>query len=342
MRIIRATLVDGLRWNEFVDRQRLACVYHRFEWGAMFKSVYGAEPFYLMALDGQTVAGVLPIMELSSPLFGRIMSSMPFFGHGGVLATDRLVVEALACEAARVAIRRGVRYLELRHLEEHDLGWFERRDKVNMVCEIPSSSEELFKRFKAKLRSQIRRPEKAGHTVRDGRHELLHAFWQVYSENMRDLGSPCHSERLFGALLDTFGARSRVIVVFDGHEPIAGGIVVGGQGTLEIPCASSLRSYNTTSPNMMLYWRVLRFACDEGYERFNFGRSTVGEGTYRFKKQWGAKPWPIVYHTWVPAGSGPPEMKPDSPKFRLAVRAWRKLPVSVARLIGPSIVRGIP
>jgi hypothetical protein len=159
---------------------------------------------------------------------------------------------------------------------------------------------------------------------------------------MRDLGSPCHSERLFGAILDLFGPRSSVIVVFDDEAPIAGGLVVGDGRTLEIPCASSLRSHNKTSPNMMLYGAVLRHACEEGCERFNFGRSTPGEGTYRFKAQWKAKPTPIVYHTWVPECAAPPSLKPTSGKYKNAVSAWRRLPVPVARLLGPPIVKGIP
>lgn len=342
MLVARASETDAGRWNAFVDAHPGACVYHRFEWGPLFEAVYGSRSRSLIATQGAEVLGVLPIVELRSALFGRIWSSMPFFGHGGMLVDEEAAAELLAHEAARLAARAGARFIELRHLVEHDLGWHERRDKVNMVLTLPGSAEALFKGFKSKLRSQIKRPEKAGHTVRSGRHELLHAFWLVYSENMRDLGSPCHSERLFGAILDTFGEKSRVFAVYDGDHPIGGGFVVGGQGTLEIPCASTLRSHNGTSPNMMLYGEVLRFACGEGYARFNFGRSTVDEGTYKFKAQWGAVPRPLVYHTWVPAGAEPPSLKPTSGKFRRAVELWTKLPVSLARLAGPPIVKGIP
>jgi FemAB-related protein (PEP-CTERM system-associated) len=346
MLVVSAVPGDAARWNEYVAYRPEGCVYHRFEWGELFARAYGSAPVYLLAQQGRSVVGALPMIELRSALFGKILSSMPYFGHGGMLADDELVAVALAEEAGRIALRRGARFMELRHLVEHELGWFERRDKANMALELPGSYDTLLAGFKAKLRSQIKRPEKAGHQVIDGRHELLHPFWLVYSENMRDLGSPCHSERLFGEILDTFGPRSRVVVVLDGGEPVAAGIVVGNAGTrvstLEIPCASSLRRANKTSPNMMLYSRVLRFACDEGYRRFNFGRSTIDSGTYRFKEQWGAAPRPIVYHVWVPPGAPPPGLRPDSPKFKAAAAAWTRLPVPVARLLGPRIVHGIP
>lgn len=346
MRVKRAEAADGPKWNEYVDANDGACVYHRFEWAEVFERAYGSVSQGLIAIAGQRVVGVLPMIELNSPIFGRIFCGMPFFGHGGMLADDALVVEALASEAARRATMRGAKYIELRHLIDLELGWFERRDKTNMILELPQVSSELFKGLKKKrrdkLKAQIRRPEKAGHIVRDGRHDLLHPFWLVYSENLRDLGSPAHSEKLFAIILDVFGAAARTFVVFDDEDPIAGGIVVGGQGTLEIPCASSLRSHNATSPNMMLYARVLQFACDAGYQHFNFGRSTINAGTYRFKKQWGAEPAPLIYDIWQPLGSPSPELKPDNPKFQMAVKAWKRLPVGVARLVGPQLVRGIP
>lgn len=346
MLVVHAEPGDAGPWNEYVTSRPEGCVYHRFEWGGLFERVYGSAPVYLLAKAGSRVVGVLPMIELRSVAFGRILCSMPYFGHGGLLADDELVAEALAGEAARVARRGGAKFVELRHLVEHDLGWFECRDKVNMALDLPRSYDQLLAGYKAKLRSQIKRPERAGHRVIDGRHELLHAFWQVYSENLRDLGSPCHSERLFGAILDVFGPRARVVVVLGDGAPVAAGLVVGNAGvpgaTLEIPCASSLREANKTSPNMMLYGRVLRFACDEGYARFNFGRSTIDSGTYKFKAQWGATPRPIVYHVWAPPGAPSPRLRPDNPKFKVAVAAWTRLPVPVARLLGPAIVHGIP
>lgn len=340
---------DALSWSEYVDAHPGACVYHEFAWREVFERAYGSKPVFLIARQGRRVVGVLPMIGLESLAFGRILCGMPFFGHGGMLADDEQVAEALAAEAARRGRDWGVRSIELRHLVDHDLGWEEGREKVNMVLPLPEGGTEELLRFRNlkkksrdKLKAQIRRPEKAGHQSFDGRHDLLHAFWQVYSENLRDLASPCHSERLFDTILDVFGPRARTFAVFADEQPIAGGIVVGGQGTLEIPCASSLGAFNRSSPNMMLYAEVLRYACEEGYERFNFGRSTRGEGTYRFKKQWGARPVPLTYHRWRPAGSEAAELKADNPKFELAIRAWQRLPVAVARLLGPPLVKGIP
>ena len=157
-----------------------------------------------------------------------------------------------------------------------------------MILTLPKSSKELLDGLKSKLRSQIRRPVKAGFTVEVGKSELIDDFYAVFLSNMRDLGSPVHSKRLFMNIFDEFHDKANIFVVRNNGEPLAGSMTIGFQGTLYNPWASSLRRYSKYSPNMLLYWKMLEFACDNGFDVFDFGRSSVDEGTYKFKKQWGA------------------------------------------------------
>ena len=93
---------------------------------------------------------------------------------------------------------------------------------------------------------------------------------------------------------------------------------------------------------MLLYWTVFKFACDRSFKTFDFGRSTPDEGTYRFKEQWGAKPVPLYWYYWIGKGGELPELNPKNPKYRVAIAMWKKLPVSVTKVVGPSIVRNLP
>ena len=87
---------------------------------------------------------------------------------------------------------------------------------------------------------------------------------------------------------------------------------------------------------------ILEFASRQGFSVFDFGRSTAGEGTYRFKEQWGAKPVPMYWHYWVRPGASMPDLTNRNPKYRLAIEAWKRLPVPVTRILGPPIVKNIP
>jgi hypothetical protein len=77
-------------------------------------------------------------------------------------------------------------------------------------------------------------------------------------------------------------------------------------------------------------------------EVFDFGRSTPGEGTFKFKEQWGAEPVPLHWEYWLASGDDLPDQSPKNPKFRLAIESWKHLPLWLANAAGPRIVRGIP
>jgi FemAB-related protein (PEP-CTERM system-associated) len=195
------------------------------------------------------------------------------------------------------------------------------------------------KGFKSKLRSQIAKPLREGLTSRTGGAELLEDFYKVFLINMRDLGSPVHSLKLMRHVLGEFAERSGIIVVYRSNEPVSAALMIGFGRTLRNPWASSLRKYASLSPNMLLYLRMLEYACANGYRVFDFGRSSVGEGTYKFKEQWGAVPAPLCWH-YISLDGKLPDSDTKT-RFETATRYWKRLPVLVTRAIGPSIRKHI-
>jgi FemAB-related protein (PEP-CTERM system-associated) len=208
-----------------------------------------------------------------------------------------------------------------------------------MILELPDTSEILMSSFKAKLRSQIKKALKEGLTAKIGGMELLDDFYDVFSANMRDLGSPVHSRKLIENVLAAFPGQAKIVVVYRrSFQPLACSIIVGFKDTLENPWASALREYSALSPNMLLYWTMLEYACSQRFEQFDFGRSSPGEGAYSFKEQWGAKPMPLNWHyVGLDERPLPSEGASDKARFEKAISYWQKLPVPVTRILGPRI-----
>lgn len=330
-------------WDAFVERAPNASVYHLFRWRQLISAVFGHESAYFMARDGSgEIVGVLPTVRLNSWLFGDFMVSMPYFNYGGALAADARTAAALNSSAAEHASRIGSSHLELRHDSNLMPEWPQRTDKVAMYLRLPETAERLSKQLGSKLRSQIKRPTKEGATGQQGSIELLDEFYAVFSRNMRDLGTPVYPKRWFAAILLAFPERTRLFVVRHAGRPVAAALVIGYRGRLEIPWASSLREANSIGVNMLLYWSVLEYACEQQYEIFDFGRSTIDAGTYRFKKQWGAEPHQLHWHYWICGGGDPPVMNPSNPKYRFAVAVWQHLPLPVANRLGPVLVKNLP
>ncbi|MDX1517337.1 MAG: FemAB family PEP-CTERM system-associated protein [Woeseiaceae bacterium] len=341
--MIEASDGDRAGWDDYVNSNTDAEPYHEYAWRNIFEQVLKASCCYLQAVDEDgRIRGVLPLVQLKSRLFGNFLVSVPWFNYCGTLADDADVRDELVRAAWEAARAIGASHVELRHRASTRLDLPYRDDKVAMQLALPASADELWAAFKPKLRAQIRRPGKEGAIVECGGVELLDDFYAIFARNMRDLGTPVFPKDLFLAMLDTFPDATRIFVVRLGGEACAAGVTYGFRETLEIPSASTLREFNRYSVNMLLYWSVLKFAIKQGFRVFDFGRSTRDSGTYRFKRQWGAEPQDLHWHYCLPPGQVPPKLNPDNPKFRLATRIWRRLPVSVANLLGPAIVRNLP
>ena len=350
---------DRGRWDGYVRGHPAASLYHLFGWGGVFRRVYGHATHYLMALDkaDDRVIGVLPLVHFKHAIFGNRLVSMPFVDGGGILASSSEAEYLLLAEAVRVGRELGAGSLELRNergLESapdvgaaggdgigESLRAAVRTDKVRMLLTLPESSRLLMDGFKSKLRSQVNRPLKEGLAARVGGAELLEDFYAVFLVNMRELGSPVHSVDLMRHVLAEFPGQSAIIVVYRSKEPVASALVAGHGKMLRNPWASSLRKYAFLSPNMLLYLRMLEYACDNGYRVFDFGRSTAGEGTYRFKEQWGAVPAPLYWNYVSLDGKSLDPGQSGVERFRGAARFWKMLPLAVTKVIGPHVRKHI-
>lgn len=338
------TRQDKKAWDDYVMRSNDARCYHLTGWKDVIEQSFGHTTWYLLSEDERgAINGILPLVQLKSQLFGNFAVSLPYFNYGGLCADSVEIGDHLADGAIQCAKENGAGHIELRQNNPMEIGWEVKTSKVSMFLPLPPTPAELWESFPSKLRSQVQRPLGQGMYARLGREDRLEDFYAVFSVNMRDLGTPVYSKEFFRSILRAFPGSSWICTVCTKEgRPVAAGFLVGFKGTLEIPWASSLRQYNRHSPNMLLYWSVLSMGCERGYGFFDFGRSTPGEGTFRFKEQWGAKPVQLYWHYWLKNGQQLPELNPRNPKYRLAINIWKRLPVGVTKLIGPSIVKNLP
>lgn len=333
---------DSPAWEAFVAATPAAGAYHRYAWRGFLEAVFGLETHYLTAYRGDDVCGVLPLARQKSVFFGDYLSSLPYFNYGGICADGAAGRDALVAAAEDLGRGLGVQHVELRHSHDPGLSLPCRTDKVAMLLELPASADELLSGLKAKVRAQIRRPEREGIVCRQGGIELVREFHHVFARNMRDLGTPVYPVRFFETLMARFAADARIFVAELEERPVAAGVVLGSGDTLEIPWASSLREANRLGVNMYLYWQVLRWAIESGYRTFDFGRCSPDGGTYRFKKQWGAQPVQLHWHYLLYGRDELPRLNHSNPKYELLVRLWRKQPLALANAVSPLLAKHLP
>ncbi|REK43589.1 MAG: FemAB family PEP-CTERM system-associated protein [Planctomycetota bacterium] len=329
------------QWQDFTTRH--GAYWSDPRWLTALCRGLGHRPYGFLARREGQIVGVLPLASMNTFLFGRFLVSLPYVNTSGVVSEDSEAASELIGNAQRLADTLDVRYLELRHETEfeHPALTEKLTTKVHMRLELTESSDELWKTFKPKVRNQIRKGEKQEFTVRWGGLDELDNYYAVFSENMRDLGTPVFSRELFRQILEQFPDEAELCTVFDGAKPIAAALLAHGPDMTQVPSASSLKAYNSSNVNMLMYWNLLCRSVERGQRRFDFGRSSEDSSTYRFKKQWGAVPEPAVWQ-YYPRKGRVTDVRRESGKFGYFIAAWQRLPLWLSRQIGPSIVRGIP
>lgn len=321
---------------------------HDPRWLSVLHQALDHRTFVIIARRENRMVGYLPLALVTSRLFGRFLVSLPYLNLAGVVADDDVIAQALLDEASDLARVHDVQYMELRHGHgvTHTHLTQQRDEKVRMVLDLPGDSETLWANLKAKVRNQIRKGDSFDLSMHWGGLELADDFYNVFAINMRDLGTPVYPRKLFTKIIETFPQTAEFAVVRHAGQAIAGALLIHDPlrltgGITQVPSASTLRQFNHTNANMWMYHHLLCRAIERGASQFDFGRSSEDSGTYRFKKQWGAMPSPTIWQYHVRRGDIN-TVRPDSPKYKRRIETWQKLPVWVTRLVGPTIVRGIP
>ena len=329
-------------WDTFVAAHPESTAYHAWDWREVFGPVFGHEPIYLAARDGGQMVGILPLVSFRSRLFGHFFCSLPFVNYGGALTTEPDAAAALFAEATRIARERGASHVELRNVARQFPDAAVRQHKVTMLLPLADTVEGQWAAFDTKVRTKIRKAEKSAFTSESGSANLLDAFYAIFSVNMRDLGTPVYPKRFFEAVLRACGPAAALHLVRHDGRPVAASMTIAHANRVEVPWASALRAERHANPNMVLYWHMLREVITRGGRAFDFGRSTPGEGTYIFKKQWDPEVVPLHWEYALLTRDAPPDQSPGSGKFHLAIELWKKLPVPVANTIGPLIIGNVP
>ncbi len=328
-------------WNAYVAAHPAGHFYLRADFLADIAALGRHTPHYIAARDkDDNLCGVLPLVEMRSRLFGHFAVSVPYFNYGGALG-DTPEIETRLIAAARELLKQGCAHIELRDTRRRT-GLPARTDKASMLLELPETGKQLFDGFSAKLRAQIRRPQREALEYRHGGVELLDDYYRVFSEHMRDLGTPVYSKNLFRLMLEKYAGHCSLHLLYHAEKPVAAAFLLKDCHVMQIPWASTLRSANHLSANMLLYWKVLEYAIAQQCEWFDFGRSSIDAGTYRFKQQWGAAPVQHYWHYLLPEGDELPGINPDNPKYKLLIAVWQRLPLWLTRMIGPPVVINIP
>jgi len=330
--------------DAYVARHPQGSAFHRAAWSRAVERGCGQVAHYLVAGGEGSLRGVLPLTEVHSPLFGRALASAGFAVGGGPIGDDQATVDALGEAAWTLAGRLSCPSLELRGgMLPSASGWHvEEGSYAGFVRALAADDEAELLAIPRKQRAEVRRAQGFELIVRIGRDEQDRAdHYAVYAESVRNLGTPVFPRGLFDAVLDLFGEDADILTVSHYGRPLASVLSLYHKGVVMPYWGGGTRDARTWRANDMMYYALMLHARRRGYTAFDFGRSKFATGAFAFKKNWGFEPAPLAYAIRTADGQEPRQINPLSPRYRLQIAAWRKLPLGIANRLGPWIARGL-
>jgi FemAB-related protein (PEP-CTERM system-associated) len=330
-------------WTAYVDAHPGASLFHGLTWQRVLQRTFPSyRPCHRIAWRGDRVSGVLPLFRVPSLPFGFSLVSTPLGVYGGVCADDDEVAQALLEDAASFGQKIGAQYVELR--QERALPSMPTKDLYfTFRREILPDHEADLQALPSERRRAIRVAMKKGLTCRIGGEELLGPFYEVYTRNMRTLGSPAFPRRLFEALLEHYGPRGgRIFAVYHGDTLTSASYTLFHRDQVMPYYAASTPEGMGVHTNEFMYWSIMRHGAENGFKVIDFGRSKKGSGPYRFKQLWGITPTHLPYQYRLITQREMPNLSPTNPKFAAAIWTWQRTPLSLTRWLGPKLSRFFP
>jgi FemAB-related protein (PEP-CTERM system-associated) len=328
-------------WDAFVRDRGDGSPFHLTAWKRVVEQAYGHRAHYLVARRGGGIEGVLPLFEMRTLLGRHVLVSVPYGVYGGVCAASPDAARALVDAATHLARARGAAHVELRHRGDPGLGLPTKALYVTFSRPLGVTDEENALAIPRKQRRMTRQGARHGLVTRWGR-DHFDAFYDVYAESLRNLGSPVFPRRLLWAVLDAFEKEAELLTVWQGSTLLGGVLTLFYEDQVLPYYGAARRDARQYGVNDFMYWELMCHATRAGFRTFDFGRSRVGTGAYDFKRHWGFEPVPLPYQYLLVGTDRLPNVNPSNPRWRIAVRTWQRLPLPVANRIGPVLTRFLP
>ncbi|MDE2181820.1 MAG: FemAB family PEP-CTERM system-associated protein [Alphaproteobacteria bacterium] len=335
-----ATDADAAPWDALVHGAPGGTFFHRFAWRTVFRDIFGFDTRYLVAERDGAMVGLLPLVHQKSLLFGKALIAAPFCVEGGPVGVDGEAVAALDGAATSLMDTLKVPVLEYRSRQASRPGWTVKRDLyATFGRALSEKDEDNLLAIPRKQRAVVRKTL-AGGLVSEV-DEGVDALFRVYSESVRNLGTPVFPKRYFAALKRSFGLDCDIVVIRDGGTAVSAVMNFYFRDAVLPYYGGGTSAARRNGANDFLYWEVMRRAALKGCRRFDFGRSKAGTGAFAFKKNWGFEPCWLEYEYRLAPGTALPEKNPSNPKYARMIALWKRLPLPLANVLGPFLVRGL-
>jgi FemAB-related protein (PEP-CTERM system-associated) len=335
---------DEKAWDQYVSNSNTSTFYHQIGWKNVIEKTYGHKSYYLIAEEDEHIRGILPLTLMQSRIFGNKLVSVPFGPYGGPCADNEIIEKALVAESKRLAVQLNVEYLELRANLNKDKfydGLISNSRYLASFLELDSDPNTvLMEKLKRNKRKNIYKSQQMQLSYKWTNE--TDDFYELFVSNMKDLGSPAHSQNFFNNIIFEFPESSKILVVIKDDKVIYSAFYLFFKETMINSWSSTLQIYRQHFPTDFGIWNAIKYGCENGYKYYDFGRSQKGSTNLEFKRRWSCESKELNYQYYLNKKKTAPNTTSSNPKRKTFARYWSKTPYFVVKSVGQLIRKNMP
>lgn len=295
-------------YEQFLRRTPGGLLYHSLPYRDLLLRLLDCRAEYLVAVDGQTIAGALPLMFVENE-DGRVYNSLPYYGsHGGILTDDETARDLLATAYRELAAEPATLSATIvenpfaSHLVEFPQTHVDRRiGQVTLLPDVDDPRTAILDRCEASTRRNVRKAEREGFQLATDA-SYLGELREIHEDNMRAIGGRAKQPEFFEVIPELFRENEQfdVYAVLDGPTVAAALLVFYFGETVEYFTPAVRQEYRSQQPLALAVITAMEDAARRGFRVWNWGGTWESQtGVYRFKRKWGAEQRPYRYFTQV-------------------------------------------
>ncbi len=334
------------RWAALVASHPHSSVFHKPEWLEALRRTYRYTPVaFILNPGGEPPSSGLVFCRVDSWLTGRRLVSLPFSDHCDPLVHDRTETRVLFSKAQEAG--SGLKYLEFRPRMEPEVAPPDFRAHSRYCLHTldlrPSLDTLYFRLHKNSMQRKIRRADREGLVLDQGRSDLLlQNFYALLLLTRRRHGLPPQPLAWFRNLIECYGDRLTIYVARVGTYPIASILTLRHKQTLVYKYGCSDGRFHPKGGMARLFWEAIQDAKRQRLLNLDLGRSEESHaGLIRFKDRLGAERTTLTYWRWSERERERLTRRPTSIFPTVSSRVLSGLPNGLFRRIGELFYRHV-
>lgn len=303
--VVRCLAPEENEWyDQYLTRQQCSLFYHSSKYKAFLRELLGCEEQYLLAVESNSIKGVLPLLFMESG-GRRIYNSLPYYGSNGGIISDSEGARQKLTEAYNdIALSSSTVSMTIitNPLCNQDLRGFVHNFedcRIGQFTPLTTTDADATSSIEASARRNVKKAMASGVSIgRDG--SQISRLREMHQANITAMGGIPKTNAFFDLVPKFFseGVDYDLFVARRDGITIAALMVFYFNKTVEYFVPAIDAEHRSMQPLALILMTAVAEARQRGFLRWNWGGTWPTQTTlYRFKRKWGAVDRPYTYYT---------------------------------------------